>query len=46
MTERVNLLAVAQELAIAASKTLVVHLDGPAGMTAYLAAVRELEMKK
>jgi hypothetical protein len=46
MTERVNLLQVAQILAVAASNTLVIYLDGPAGMTAYLAAVRELEMKK
>lgn len=43
MTERVNLLQVAQELAIATSQTLVIYLDGPAGMVAYLAAVREQE---
>jgi hypothetical protein len=41
-----NLLQVAQELAKDASQTLVIYLDGPAGMTAYLAAVRELEKKQ
>lgn len=43
MTERVNLLAVAQELAIATSQTLVIYTDGDAAWLAWDCAVRELE---
>jgi hypothetical protein len=46
MTERVNLLAVAQELAIAASNTLVIYTTGEAAWLAWDAAVRELEKKQ
>lgn len=41
-----NLWQIANELAIAASNTLVIYLDSPEAWLAWDAAVRELEMKK
>jgi hypothetical protein len=46
MTERINLLQVAQILAAAASQTLVIYTTGEAAWLAWDAAVRELERKQ